>query len=96
MEGRRAPPRARVLVLDALGLDRNDDKEIMTAFKARFSSLAVCSRSDMVLLRAGTCIWAARVMLHCTAGSDECVSVLQLFTLVRRVPNTYLTVWFGR
>ena len=95
MEGRRAPPRARRLVLESLGLDSHaaGDMEIQTAMNARFNSLAACKQNDIVLLDVGGGgIKAARVMLHCTVDG-ECVSVLQMFTLVRRVPNTYLAIW---
>ena len=88
----RAPVRTfRQLILEALGLE-DDGRAILTASDARFSPLATCRRHDVVLLRDGSGLRAARVQLHC-AVDDECVSLVQPFTLHRRRPGIALAVW---
>ena len=91
IRGRPARSKSRRLILAALGLD-DDGTAVLTASEARFSPLATCRRDDIVLLRDGTGMRAARIQLHCMVA-NECVSLVQPFTLHRRMPGTALAVW---
>ena len=89
--GRTAPKKSRKLILDALQLD-GAGVSVLTAKDARFSRLGLCRQNDVVLLKDGGGVRAARVKLHCTVDG-ETVSVVQTFELHRRTPETSLATW---
>ena len=91
INGRPAPKHSKLLLLTALGID-DDGSDVLTATTARFSPLATCQKNDVVLLDTEHGLGAGRVQLHCGIHG-ECVSLVQTFTLVRRVPGTALAVW---
>ncbi len=91
INGRPAPKKSRRLILEALELE-DDGMVILTAKDARFSPLATCRQKDVVLLQDGDGLRAARIQLHCMVA-DECLSLVQAFTLRRRMPGTALAVW---
>ena len=91
VNGRTAPPRARRLLMDSLEIDDNGC-EILIAVEARFSPQATCKQHDVVLMQDDGALRAARVKLHCVIGG-ECVSLVEVFTLHHRVPDTALVVW---
>ena len=86
-----SPKKNRQLILSALGID-DQGEEVLTANTARFSPLATCRKNDVVLLQTANGLVAARVKLHCKV-TGECVSLVQIFTFIRRMPGTALAVW---
>ena len=78
-------------MFDALSLEDNGS-DVFTGIEARLSPLATCQQHDVVRILDGDGLRAARIKLHCSLVG-ECVSMVQTFTLHRRVPNTALAVW---
>ena len=91
VDGRTAPRRSRRLFLDALQLD-GAGVSVLTAKDARFSRLGLCRQNDVVLLKDGGGVRAARAQLHC-AVDDETVSAVQPLEFHRRTPGTSLVTW---
>ena len=92
INGRPAPTKSRRLILQAMGLEDDGMMEILTASDARFSPLATCRQDDVVLLQDGGGFRAAKIKLHFKVA-DECLSLVQPFTLHRRATGTPLAVW---
>ena len=91
VQGRRAPRKSRALIMDALGLDDND-ATVLIAKDTRFSELGLCRQNDVVLLRDGSGIMAARVQVHCEVDGES-VSIVQPFELHERTPGTAMAKW---
>ena len=69
-----------------------DGSPIFVASVARFSPVALCSRSDVVLVVDGDGFRAGR--LEANYEIHDCIlSLIRPFTLVRRDPNSPLAVW---
>jgi hypothetical protein len=91
--GRAATPKARRLILQALGQEDDDDDLIISvADESRFNQFGSCHRNDVVLVREGNSFRAGRVELHCSI-EGEALSFINIWSLVSHEPAQGYAVW---
>ena len=91
VDGRPCPKRSRRLILQNLGIEDGED-DIKVAIQSRINEYEVCSRGDVVLLKDGGDVRAARIAQHLNVAGVP-LSLVHPWTLVRRVANTHMSIW---
>ena len=86
-----ASKRARKSIWTMLN-EADDGRPINVATLAKFSSIGLCSRSDVVLLRDGTGFRAGRVQLNFEI-ENLVLSIVLPFKLFRKDANSSVAVW---
>ena len=74
-----------------LGIEDGED-DIKVAIQSRINEYEVCSRGDVVLLKDGGDVRAARIAQHLNVAGVP-LSLVHPWTLVRRVANTHMSIW---
>jgi hypothetical protein len=91
VDKRPASKKTRKIIWKLFELE-DDGSPLFVASVARFSPVALCSRSDVVLVVDGDGFRAGR--LEANYEIHDCIlSLIRPFTLVRRDPNSPLAVW---
>ena len=91
IDGRPCPRRARQLILQTLGVEDEQD-DIQVAIESRINEYEICSKGDVVLLKDGGDVRAARIAQHVNVAGVP-LSLVHPWTLVRRVANTRMSIW---